>query len=86
MTPNDSMELVEIGVRAMLSESRKPGVGISNPAALVRAILTAIEASGRRIVPVEPTIAMIEAGMVEEATDLASEYRAMLFASPKVTP
>jgi hypothetical protein len=74
----DNMELVEI-IRGVL-EAEKP------PHELAQDVLTAIEASGRRIVPVEPTEAMLEAGMAEEGTDLASEYRAMLSASPKVTP
>ena len=44
-------------------------------------MLAALDKSGLAVVPVEPTTAMLAAGMAEAGTDLASEYRAMLAAS-----
>tara|TARA_R110000822_G_scaffold301044_1_gene424691 strand:- start:1748 stop:2005 length:258 start_codon:yes stop_codon:yes gene_type:complete len=44
-------------------------------------VLAALDAAGLAVVPVEPTEAMLAAGMAEAGTDLASEYRAMLAAS-----
>jgi len=81
---NDTMELVEIVARAIAADEDTP---YRNHAALyrlsARAILTAIEASGRRIVPVEPTQKMIEAGL--DHVTRGDIWAAMLSASPKVT-
>jgi hypothetical protein len=81
---DDNMELVEM-IRSVL-EAEKP------PHELAQDVLTAIEASGRRIVPVGPTLKMIVAGASAKplanrmnTLTAAGVYAAMLSASPKVT-
>lgn len=44
-------------------------------------VCAALQKSRLAVVPAEPTEAMLEAGMAEAGTDLASEYRAMIAAS-----
>lgn len=57
--------------------------------ASAKQVLAAIELSGYRVVPVEPTEAMITAAFnvaVVPAGDAIACYDAMLEAAPKVTP
>ena len=55
-------------------------------AARVRAVISEIEAAGYRVVPVEPTKAMIAAAMESDRDLVGLTYTAMLAAAPKVTP
>lgn len=107
--PDDSMELVEIVARAMCAADgfvwekqfspMTNANGADSPESYLdaaRAALTAIEASGRRIVPVELTTAMVNAYVdavvmddkgPRPLTEVAPErWAAFLSASPKVTP
>lgn len=60
----DSMsEVVERLAKAIVKESRKPSVGLSNPQALIRAALTELTAMGLVVVPKWPTPEMIEVGI-----------------------
>jgi len=102
---DDNKELVEIVARALdpwaFSEPYGPGKALGQDQARdkARAVLDVIEASGRKIVPVEPTEEMLEAGVYAvddflhgaNATAPSSTeterhcWAAMLSASPKVT-
>lgn len=101
----DSREVVEIVARAAhAGQKNAPWPDLwwhEDPAKcrlsrhVASAILTAIEASGWKIVPVEPTEEMVERGVAEVAGLFGSDdnpastshnaYAAMLSASPKVT-
>jgi len=96
MTPDDNKELVEIVARAL---AEFWGVNLDKHPDLIgqqaRIALTAIESSGRRIVPVEPTEAQLNAArdwaVAKYGQGVGNDgasgcYRAMLSASPKVTP
>lgn len=48
---------------------------------VARVALRSLEAAGYRVVPVEPTEAMSDAGAIHP-----TDYAAMLAAAPKVTP
>jgi hypothetical protein len=112
MTPDDSMELVEIVARGIcrlkiahnLERDGKPrgaawrrtmeDAGWQYWTAEAAAALAAIESSGRRIVPVEPTEAQLNAArdwaVAKYGQGVGNDgasgcYRAMLSASPKVT-
>ena len=98
-TPDDNMEVVEIVARALWEKDYPPRArNISDwnqlaPgtqriwASRAKAALTAIEASGWKIVPVEYTPGMFVAGdqQYDEGYGVPEIYRAMLSASPKVT-
>lgn len=89
--------LIEAVARGMLQYQELP----ASPRLLdsyknsVRAALSAIEANGFRVVPVEPTVAMIEAGIEHRectgpsgtrwASPVTFIYTAMLSAVPKLT-
>ena len=105
MTPDDSMELVEMVARASFKNWRDNatakglhmdlGMTFEDMSESERefadrhaaAILTAIEASGRRIVPVAYTVEMFQAGDAAFKADGGPSeiWEAMLSASPKVT-
>lgn len=95
--PDDNKELVEIvAMTAYYAEDmgerpeweREPPTVQERYRRTARAVLDVIEASGRKIVPVEPTEAMWVAGTESlrlVLTSADSIYRSMLSASPKVT-
>lgn len=73
--------------------SRGAASGVPLRADVIPALLAEIAAAGYRVVPVEPTDAMLDAarvswpwapGMTQKQTD-AAKYRAMLAAAPAVT-
>jgi hypothetical protein len=99
--PDDARELVEIAARGIYDAYAGPEPITSWKCIstrdhkmhrkLARAALTAIEASGWKIVPVEPSDAMVAAGANADIEDfcgmtcVANIYRAMIAASPKAT-
>ena len=88
----DSNRLIEAMVDAMFEAD---GNGAPNAPwiDLARASITAIEAAGYRVVPVEPTEEMADAGtdarwqsVIRDANNVREIWTAMLSAAPKVSP
>jgi len=75
MTPDDNKELVEIVARAL---AEFWGVNLDKHPDLIgqqaRIALTAIESSGRRIVPSFPRVEDVRREALEEAAEVADQY------------
>jgi hypothetical protein len=75
MTPDDNKELVEIVARAL---AEFWGVNLDKHPDLIgqqaRIALTAIESSGRRIVPSSPRVKDVRREALEEAAEVADQY------------